>query len=251
MKKTTSLALLCLAPALALSLPAPAHADGNSRSTLFPGEYLFPGQRIVSDACYYHFDMQYDGNLVLYSDPGTSHPRWNANTHLYQRNGFWDQGQYATLQSDGNLVVYGSVLGALWATSWDRSGYGFGANNHLWVQNDGNLVMYDTTNSPWVLPSPVVWASGTNGARFGQAPCSMTTSVTVVVQNTNYYGADYNSYPTNRPIECAHSCAADGRCASFSWVPPGAGAANGLCWLKSSIPASNFAAGMTSGYIRH
>jgi len=42
------------------------------------GDFLFPGQRIVSYGCYYHADMQYDGNFVLYRGPGTGTPIWST-----------------------------------------------------------------------------------------------------------------------------------------------------------------------------
>jgi hypothetical protein len=47
----------------------------------------------------------------------------------------------ATMQSDGNLVVYGPA-GAIWATGTA------GPNSHLSMQADGNLVLYSSTVSP-------------------------------------------------------------------------------------------------------
>lgn len=54
-------------------------------------------------------------------------------------------------QSDGNLVLYGSTGGALWASK-TNSGTGY----YTTLQSDGNLVVYGTDNKP-------KWASNTSG----------------------------------------------------------------------------------------
>jgi hypothetical protein len=53
------------------------------------------------------------------------------------------------LQTDGNLVLYFTGNGALWATHT-------GAGHTLVMQNDGNLVLYNSSNA-------AVWSSGTYG----------------------------------------------------------------------------------------
>jgi hypothetical protein len=63
-------------------------------------------------------------------------------------------GDYVTLQTDGNLVVYTSANMAVWASSTEEQCGGSGYNCVLDVQNDGNVVIYRTNGS-------AVWATGT------------------------------------------------------------------------------------------
>jgi hypothetical protein len=234
-----------IAPGLAfltMAFAPHASANGGLGSTLFPGEYLFPGQRIVADGCYGHLDMQEDGNLVLYAGTGSTNARWSSNTFSFLRGSSISHGDYAVLQADGNLVVY-SGNQALWAASWERSAFAFGPNR-LWLQDDGNLVIYDRSMH-------ALWASNTNGQAVGQTSCPLRTSVTVIQQNTNFYGGDFASVITDYPMECGKSCARDSRCAAFSWVQPGLQQQHGVCWLKASTPSTSYAPGITSGYVRH
>ena len=53
-------------------------------------------------------------------------------------------GQYAVLQSDGNLVVYSSTGTAIWASNTVGSGA-----DRLVAQSDGNLVLYSPTRAVW------------------------------------------------------------------------------------------------------
>jgi hypothetical protein len=237
MKIPVSLAMIIAASALVSN----ADANGGAGSTMYGGEYLFPGQRVVADNCYNHLDMQADGNLVLYQGSGTTNARWSSNTFYWPSRG--TKGSYATLQTDGNLVVADGWGRAMWAASWERSNYSFEANR-LFVQNDGNLVVY----TPQMFPA---WASATNQQILGQAPCPLRTSITVVEPNVNFYGGDYGSFANNDPIECGKACANDARCVAYSWAPAAPQRPNATCWLKSSIPATSYAPGLVSGYIRH
>jgi hypothetical protein len=65
-------------------------------------------------------------------------------------------GNYTSFQTDGNLVAYNSQSQPLWAsnTSFGDCGAGF---CELAIQNDGNVVIYDTIDSL----HPVVWATNT------------------------------------------------------------------------------------------
>jgi len=62
----------------------------------------------------------------------------------------------ATMQSDGNFVVYTNGQ-AKWASNTNNKGSG---PYRLAMQDDGNLVVYDRNNS-------ATWASGTNGRGDG------------------------------------------------------------------------------------
>lgn len=113
--------------------------------------------------------MQTDGNLVLYGSNGVT---WSSGTTFTDQSLITNQklmsgnvmysGQWLTtpdgryrlvLQTDGNLVLYGS-RGALWSSGT----YGKKTAS-LIAQPDGNLVLYNTDGYP-------IWASGTYGAGY-------------------------------------------------------------------------------------
>jgi hypothetical protein len=99
-----------------------------SGTTLHAGEYLrSPDWR-------YTLVMQEDGNLVVYYVDRYT-PIWSSRT--------WNNGgAYATLQNDGNFVVYDKDGKALWNTYT----YSQGASV-LKMQNDGNLVAYRNSDN--------------------------------------------------------------------------------------------------------
>ncbi len=80
---------------------------------------------------------------------------------------------YATLQTDGNFVVYGAAAAALWATNT----YGTNATNIV-MQNDSNLVVYQA-----------IWQAGTYAPPLaGQYPpqgCSIGSNTLFVGQSLN------------------------------------------------------------------
>jgi pimeloyl-ACP methyl ester carboxylesterase len=113
---------------------------GTPSSTLSAGERLYADQRVVSPNGAYMLLYQNDGNLVFY---GPSGPLWASDT-IGQPPGF------ATMQGDGNLVVYRADGVPIWAT--DTSGM---PGAELRVQDDGYLVLYDAGNTPmWWVPTP-------------------------------------------------------------------------------------------------
>lgn len=105
--------------------------------------------------------VQNDGNLVVYAGrlarwaSGTNRSvgaslsapaTLGVNLRLISSDGRFE----AVMQTDGNFVLYqGST--PLWATGTKGSGA-----NHVALQSDGNLVVYDAANNP-------KWASRTNG----------------------------------------------------------------------------------------
>lgn len=234
-----------------------ALADGTIHSTLYAGDYLFQGQRVVADSGFYHLEMQGDGNLVLYAGPGTSSPKWATGTNEWCY-GNWPfrscvpgAAQYATLQSDGNFVVYFAQGTPGWASN---SAGGAGASSsQLRVQQDGNLVEYRWTGSEEV----VWWASNTAGAVLGSS-IEPGTSITHIEDNVNFAGDDYRGEFSNDVMQCGQWCAsstwapAGASCNAFTWVPaPISGYSSGVCWLKTGIPAASSYSGAISGYIRH
>ena len=120
-----------------------------------------PGARLV---------MQDDGNLVLYAANGT--PLWftgwdrgpgAADDTLWSRQQLTG-GQSLTsrsgkftlrVQTDGNVVLYGSDQRALWNT-WTFAGAWFWHDNRLRLQPDGNLVVYEPDGR-------AAWHAGTWG----------------------------------------------------------------------------------------
>lgn len=108
---------------------------------LTPGQTLTRNQYISSRNGLYALVFQNDGNLVLY------HGRsfiWNSSTG----------GRGATrasMQADGNLVLYRSDNTWVW-----QSSTGGTASPTTVLQDDGNIVIYSSNTS-------AVWQSGTSG----------------------------------------------------------------------------------------
>lgn len=78
-----------------------------------------------------------------------------TNTSLTSPNGKYT----LYMQSDGNLVLY-DVSGSGWMPRWAT--YAFGSNLRAVMQHDGNFVVYDAANTP-------KWSSGTAGFSGGSA----------------------------------------------------------------------------------
>ena len=232
-----------------------ARADGTTNSTLYEGDYLFQGQRVVADSGYYHLEMQTDGNLVLYAGAGSGDVKWATGTNQYCYTA-WPEtycstyaARYATLQTDGNFVVYFDQGWAGWSSN-TAGGQDY-ASAQVWLQQDGNLVGYRWSDAS----RAVSWASNTAGAVLGQN--GLQSSITHVVTDSNLAGDDYRSELTNDMIQCGEWCAGNAgapsgsACNAFTWVPPGVQGASGVCWLKTGIPAASYDAGLVSGTIRH
>ena len=105
---------------------------GGSETVLNPGESLSPGQSITSPNGRYELKYQTDANLVLY-DNGSA--VWAINCWP-NCNNIGAPG-VATMQSDGNFVVYDSGGVPVFHTST----YG-NPGAYLAVRDDGNLVVY-------------------------------------------------------------------------------------------------------------
>ena len=98
-------------------------------ATLFPGQYLGPGQSVQSDNKLHTLIMQSDGNVVLYNR--RSQAIWSTKT-----GGLITPGKFI-MQTDGNLVLYDSDGNPGWASNTYNNPGAF-----LNVQDDGNLVVY-------------------------------------------------------------------------------------------------------------
>lgn len=101
------------------------------------------GQALVSPNRTHFFQVQADGNCVVYNTL-TREPLWSTRTSGKGTTVF-------SVQPDGNLVAYDAHT-AVWTSSTDKAGPIF-----LQMQNDGNLVAYTQSgNHP-------VWSSRTAG----------------------------------------------------------------------------------------
>lgn len=132
--------------AAAEAAPRPTAPVAPATATLAPGQTLTAGQTRVSADGHYTLVMQGDGSLVDYvngSDGAPHRPVWSTRTQV--------SGVRATMQPDGNLVLYAPSGDVVWAS---------GTNGHpgaqLVVQADGNLVIYAGADA--------IWASGQLGS---------------------------------------------------------------------------------------
>src|SRR5579884_528996 len=112
------------------------------------GTYLIAGGRINANQCI----VSPHGQYLLYMDPGGNFyiydiahgtGTWGANTAGHP-------GAYATLQTDGNFVVYASNGVALW-----NSGTSGTFAERLDMEDDGRIVIYKSA-----------WNSGTSSGQF-------------------------------------------------------------------------------------
>ncbi|GAA2714098.1 hypothetical protein [Actinoplanes palleronii] len=111
------------------------------RAVLSPGRSLFRGAALCSADGRYWLWMQADGNLVLYRITAAG------------RTPLWVMGAlrgYRLVNHDGGLVLYDHADQVLWA-----SGTAGSRASTLWMQDDGNLVLYRDEDAK------VIWASGT------------------------------------------------------------------------------------------
>lgn len=203
---------------------------GTAADALYANQYLFPNQRIMSRDCGWYLEMQTDGNLVLYTLNRTA--KWATNT-----NG--RGGAYAVMQSDGNFVLYDWNHRPLWAAGTEGH-----ADAHVIIQDDGNLVVYHGSNA--------LWATNTVWPPIGHGRCRLTSSFTQIEPNTDRPGSDFHRFAMRRPMfqDCANSCAQNGACKAFTYVPPGVQGPSAMCWLKNAVPGGRYQPGMFSGVIR-
>jgi hypothetical protein len=97
------------------------------------GQKLTAGQQLTSPNGGYSLRMQTDGNLVVYGS--NNNAIWDSRT--------WNNpGAYAILQPDGNLVVYRSNNSAAWATGTNGQPV-----DRAVIQDDGSLVLYTASGS--------------------------------------------------------------------------------------------------------
>ena len=108
-------------------------------NTMESGTTIYEGQTITSQDNRFKLVYQGDGNLVLYREDGAR--LWTSGT------GGHEPGE-VRMDTDGALVIFGPYPTIVWSHSTDSPGA------RLVVQNDGNMVIYSTSNEP-------LWATNT------------------------------------------------------------------------------------------
>jgi hypothetical protein len=106
----------------------------NSTSGIvLPPTNLAQGGHIISGNGLFDATLQTDGNFVIYRKDGNSQQAlWATHTN--------GRGVRAAVQADGNFVIYDAANVAAWASAWGNT-YG-GLAPFIWMQDDGNLVMF-------------------------------------------------------------------------------------------------------------
>ncbi|TCK65588.1 peptidoglycan DD-metalloendopeptidase family protein [Curtobacterium sp. PhB136] len=105
----------------------------NFQDRVTAGNVIKPGTVLRSDASSARkFTMQADGNLVQYLNGKAA---WASRTNGHP-------GSWASVQTDGSLVVYGPDNRALWSSKTTTAGRG-----QLLVQVDSNVVLYGSKDT--------------------------------------------------------------------------------------------------------
>jgi hypothetical protein len=105
-------------------------------SALGLNDTLTPGQSLTSPGGAFIATLQGDGNFVVY--------RVGNNTALWASNTSGKGGTKLIMQGDGNLVLYTASGAAVWATNTAGKGQSF-----CRMQDDGNLVAYVQGAHTW------------------------------------------------------------------------------------------------------
>ncbi len=132
------------------------------------GGSLKSGDRLTSQNGHFSLVMQVDGNLVLY---------FRGTTAIWYTNTRGTEGASCHMQSDGNLVVYGTQDGKR-KPVWDSQTSEF-SGGELECQNDGNLVIYRDGKA-------VIWNSETSDR--GQSLLNLHKAFKLIVDDTEILG---------------------------------------------------------------
>jgi hypothetical protein len=144
--------------------------DSSSPSAVVGNSYIEPGGCLLSPNGNYELRMQTDGNLVLYQQ-SQNNPIWASNTAV--------AGDYATLQTNGNLVVNGPG-GPAWQSESTTA-----TNPTLVLQDDGNLVVYGP-NAVWATNSTVVAACDSTSPATISAGATIASGGCLISPNKQY-----------------------------------------------------------------
>ncbi len=116
---------------------------------------LNENERLDSSSQKYFAILQGDGNFVIYSTGSTNGRGKDHRIWSTNTMGKGTTPRKVVMQKDGNLVLYDATNSPKWASNTN----GRGAQPYnLIMQDDGNLVIYAQGNKP-------VWASNTMGKK--------------------------------------------------------------------------------------
>jgi surface antigen len=185
-----AIALACGVTALstpaALAGPA-SFSSAGQRHVLKGGQSLLAGQQLRSLNGSYELLMQTNGNLVEYGPSGAV---WATGTPA--------SGNRATMQTDGNFVVYTSTGTALWQSGTGGSSGTFTLN----LQNNGNLVLKQNGIAIWTRQSSLSAGSPDQTLSSGQSIWSPNGSYELLMQtngNLVEYGPSGAVWGTGTP----------------------------------------------------
>lgn len=115
-----------------LDVVSPIAQPSSDQSKLTSGAQLLPGQQIFTPEKHGVLILQKDGNLVYYCNLKAV---WSSGTAGRKT-------ARATMQSDGNFVLYDNNGSALWHTQSNGN-----PGSELRLQSDGNIVLYSASNT--------------------------------------------------------------------------------------------------------
>jgi hypothetical protein len=116
----------------------------SARDRLNSGEVLMPGQHLISQNRIYTFSVQRDGNLILRKAESLK----SKKKHILWNSGTSGNVTKLFMQKDGNLVLYDNA-NPKWYTK--TNGH---PGAYFVLQNDGNAVVYSKDNKP-------IWSTNT------------------------------------------------------------------------------------------
>jgi len=183
---SAAVVLTLIVATLAAAMPATADVSSapvlpfGGTDVLSSGLVLHPSTSCSVFSCLtspngmYEATLQSDGNFVIYKITSSTTPIWSTRTSGYG-NGVW-----LGNQGDGNLVLYApNPTRAIWASGSNGRGAAY-----LQMQNDGNLVLYSAGHA--------TWASGTSSS---QQPAACDPAAPV------FFGAIYSVETPYRPYQ--------------------------------------------------
>jgi len=181
---------------------AQMQGDGNLVVYSIAGSPVWASNTVGNPGAY--LELAPDGALVVHSPTVT--PLWSGNSILVERAQLTDglflsstsNGYTLIMQNDGNLVEYDSANVAVWS-----SGTSGNAGAYVVMQGDGNLVIYNTAGGP-------LWASNTvgnpgaylelgpDGALIVHGPSGtpLWSGISLLVQNTELASGSSLSSPS-------------------------------------------------------
>lgn len=119
------------------------YASGVSARVLHPGERLVAGEVMYSDEGRYFATLQHDGNFVVYRNATPLRAIWSTNT-------VGRGAVMADMQTDGNFVLYDSARRPIWNTASN------GPNRSFTVNELGQAVVITPGQVHWTTPGALL-----------------------------------------------------------------------------------------------